>query len=142
MAVSLVPGQIASDMLACLGLGLLLALLHDSVLFLTEKSRAFTFLLDLSAFAAAAVLLQAFAAGQSLSGIPRGYMAVAMLLGALAYHAAIAPLTEGLRFWLYWLCSRPLCLLSIILKMLGRIAWGQGKNAWELAAKKLKNQLK
>ena len=113
MAVSLLPGQVLCDMLSCMGLGLILAAVHTLSLFLLGKSHISLFFLDLFLFVLAAVILQGYASGQSLSGIPRGYMAASMLAGAAAGHAVIAPFTEGVRFWLCWLISRPFVLLKI-----------------------------
>ena len=134
MAVSLLPGQVLCDMLGCMGLGLILAAVHTLGLFLLGKSHISLFFL----FALAAVILQGYAAGQSLSGIPRGYMAASMLAGAAAGYTVIAPFTEGVRFWLCWLISRPFVLLKIAT---GAAAGGSQKQIRKIL-KKAKNQLK
>ena len=138
MAVSLLPGQVLCDMLGCMGLGLILAAVHMFGLFLLGKSHISLFFLDLFIFALAAVILQGYAAGQSLSGIPRGYMAASMLAGAAAGYTVIAPFTEGVRFWLCWLISRPFVLLKIAA---GGAAGGSQKQIRKIL-KKAKNQLK
>lgn len=116
MAVSLSLSEILSDVLACLGLGLLTAMLRDMILFAAGRSKTLLFFTDILSFALAAVLLQAYAAGKSLSGIPRGYMACAMLLGVIAYSGTLVPLTQSIRFWLYWIISRPFYLLALLFR--------------------------
>lgn len=79
-------------MLWCLGLGLAAAAARDAAGLLLGYSRPVRFLLDLLAFASAAVLACGFAAGLSASGRVRWYMAAAMALGALGWRWAASGL--------------------------------------------------
>ena len=141
MSVSLLPGQIFSDMLCCLGLGLLTAALHDALTLPVGQ-----FWRDIAAFALAAVLLQGFAAARSVSGIPRGYMAAAMLAGAAGYTWVAAPVTAALRRWAWWIITRPFCLIFIPLSFLAHFLWGRLKaraaKGIKIVKKRSKNKLK
>ena len=81
-----------TDVLWCLGLGLAAAAARDAAGLLLGHSRPVRFLLDLLAFASAAVLACGFAAGLSASGRVRWYMAAAMALGALGWRWAASGL--------------------------------------------------
>lgn len=81
-----------TDVLWCLGLGLAAAAARDAAGLLLGHSRPVQFLLDLLAFASAAVLACGFAAGLSASGRVRWYMAAAMALGALGWRWAASGL--------------------------------------------------
>lgn len=142
MAVSLLPQQILYDMLRCLGLGLLIAFIHSGFCVFLKKYNLWAFALDLIGFAVAAILLQGYSAGQSLSGIPRGYMACAMFFGAAAYHIAVVPITETAQFWIGWIIGRPICIVKIILKTIHRSLMLVIRKSQILFAKKFKNELK
>lgn len=79
-----------TDVLWCLGLGLAIAALRDAAGLLLGSSRPVQFVLDLAAFAAAAVLACGFATGLSAAGQVRWYMAAAMALGAGGWYTAMA----------------------------------------------------
>lgn len=78
------------DMVWCLGLGVLLASARDFLGVAVGNGRILSFLWDLLAFAAAAVLLSGFTASASAGGVSRWYMAAAMGAGALAWHWAVS----------------------------------------------------
>ena len=54
------------------------------------RGRLRNFFCDVAAFACAAVLVCGFAAGASASGVPRWYMALGLLAGALAWRQAVS----------------------------------------------------
>lgn len=142
MAVSLLPQQILYDILRCLGIGLLIAFVHSGFCVFLRKYSLGTFALDLVSFAVAAILLQGYSAGQSLSGIARGYMACAMFSGVAAYHIAVVPLTETAQFWITWLISRPICMMAIGFKIVQRCLVLVVQKGPIQFAKKFKNELK
>lgn len=90
MASAPALAAIAADVLWCIGLGLLLAVLRDAAALLLGEGRALCFVLDVAAFALAAVLLTGFAAGVSASGVARWYMIAAAAGGALAWHWGVS----------------------------------------------------
>lgn len=141
MAVSLLPRQILADMFCCLGLGMAVAALHDAA-----SGPIGRFCRDWLAFALAAILLQSFSASRSLSGIPRGYMMLAMLAGAIAYKWAAAPATAELRRWLAWAVTRPFVLVFIPLRVTFGTLWRYGKRQIckipHFVRKRRKNKLK
>ena len=65
------PPYVLADTLCCLGLGFFLAACYDLARFFLGGSRPVCFVLDLTVFACAAVLLHSFAAGRSYSGAVR-----------------------------------------------------------------------
>ena len=77
---------------SCPALGLAAAAALAAAGLLLGHSRPVRFLLDLLAFASAAVLACGFAAGLSASGRVRWYMAAAMALGALGWRWAASGL--------------------------------------------------
>lgn len=104
---------IAGDVIWCLGLGLLLALVRDLLGWCIGNGRLLCFLWDLTVFAAAAVALRGFSAGISATGTVRWYMALGMLTGALGWQRAAAGtlqktgravLTLLLLPWRWFLC--------------------------------------
>ena len=58
------PPYVLADTLCCLGLGFFLAVCYDMSRFVFGGSRPVCFVLDLTVFACAAVLLHSFAAGK------------------------------------------------------------------------------
>lgn len=141
MSVSLYPQQIGADMFCCLGLGMATALLHDAAAGMIGR-----FWRDMLAFVLAAILLQSFSASVSLSGIPRGYMASAMLAGAAGYSVVAAPATKELRRWLGWILTRPFVMLFIPFGIAWRKMWKYGKRQIckirKFMEKRRKNKLK
>ena len=83
------PWAVLGDVLWCLGLGCALAAVRDMAGLLLGEGPLRTFLLDVLAFAAAAVLVFGFAAGAAAGGLARWYMSAAMLTGVLAWHQAV-----------------------------------------------------
>ena len=77
------PAAAAGDLLYCLGLGLALGAVRDVCGLVLGRGRLRDFFCDVAAFACAAVLVCGFAAGASASGVPRWYMALGLLAGAL-----------------------------------------------------------
>ena len=77
------PAAAAGDLLYCLGLGLALGAVRDVCGLVLGRGRLRNFFCDVAAFACAAVLVCGFAAGASASGVPRWYMALGLLAGAL-----------------------------------------------------------
>lgn len=86
---------IAGDVLWCLGLGLLLAMARSALGWGFGNGRILSFVWDLLAFAAAAVVLRGFAAGVSASGVVRWYMVAGMLAGACGWQGAAAPALQA-----------------------------------------------
>ena len=84
------PAAAAGDLLYCLGLGLALGAVRDVCGLVLGRGRLRDFFCDVAAFACAAVLLCGFAAGASASGVPRWYMALGLLAGALAWRQAVS----------------------------------------------------
>ena len=73
-----------------LGLGLALGAVRDVCGLVLGRGRLRDFFCDVAAFACAAVLVCGFAAGASASGVPRWYMALGLLAGALAWRQAVS----------------------------------------------------
>lgn len=84
------------DVVACLGIGLLLAAARDALGLLLGNGRVRCFAWDLAAFAGAAVLLCGFVAGASSSGVMRWYMAAGLGAGALGWQWAVSGLLHRL----------------------------------------------
>ncbi len=84
------------DVVACLGIGLLLAAARDALGLLLGNGRVRCFAWDLAAFAGAAVLLCGFVAGASSSGVMRWYMAAGLGAGALSWQWAVSGLLHRL----------------------------------------------
>lgn len=84
------PAAAAGDLLYCLGLGLALGAVRDVCGLVLGRGRLRDFFCDVAAFACAAVLVCGFAAGASASGVPRWYMALGLLAGALAWRQAVS----------------------------------------------------
>ena len=74
-----------TDVLWCMGIGLAVALMRDWAGVIFGASRPVQVVLDLAAFASAAILICGFAAGASSIGTVRWYMAVAAVLGAMGW---------------------------------------------------------
>lgn len=91
MAPTPAPWAVAGDVLWCLGLGCLLAVLRDGVRLLFGEGAVRCFFRDIVFFAAASVLVCGFAAGVSAGGLARWYMSAAALAGALCWHWAVQP---------------------------------------------------
>ena len=146
MPTFLLPAQIVKELLYCLGIGLLLAMVHNSFRLLAACSRLTLFLLDIGCFALAAILLCGFAASVSEAGVPRGYMAFAMLAGAIGYTWVLGPLTADFQMWLRWLLSRPFVLVMLPVKgiaaLLRRGAQAIFKKAVNFLRIRRKNKLK
>lgn len=141
MAVSLLPKQILWDAFCCLGLGMAVAALHDA--FSLNFGRI---LPDLAAAVLAAVMIQGYASAGSISGIPRGYMIIAMLAGVAAYNWVAAPFTASLRRWIWWCITRPFLLALIpaaaICRMCGKSVGSKAHEAKKIIQKSRKNKLK
>lgn len=89
-----------------------LAALRDVLGLVFGNSRPVRLVLDLTAFAAAAVLACGFAAGLSASGRVRWYMSAAMALGAAGWYWALAGSLHRLAGILLRLLTWPLRWLS------------------------------
>lgn len=88
MVASPAAAAVVTDVLWCLGLGLLLALARDALGLIFGNGRVLCFAWDLLAFVAGAVLLFGFSASASASGVVRWYMAGGMAAGALGWNRA------------------------------------------------------
>ncbi len=109
-----VPETLAlADARCCLGLGLLLAVSYDAARWLLGSSRPVCFVLDLTVFACAAVLLHSFAAGRSYSGVVRWYMVAGTVAGLWGYFFVLAPGLDTLRSLAEWLVLLPMRLTWI-----------------------------
>lgn len=113
MAASPPLWAVWTDVLWCLGIGMALAALRDVLSLVFGNSRPVCLVLDLTAFAAAAVLACGFAAGLSASGRVRWYMAAAMVLGAAGWYWALA---DGI----HWLAGTLLRLLTWPMRLVSR----------------------
>lgn len=87
---------VGQDVVWCLGLGLLLAAGRDLLGLLAGNGRILSFVWDVLAFAAAAVLLCGFTASASAGGMARWYMAAALGAGALSWRWAASGLLHRL----------------------------------------------
>lgn len=96
------------DVVACLGIGLLLAAARDALGLLLGNGRVRCFAWDLAAFAGAAVLLCGFVAGASSSGVMRWYMAAGLGAGALGWQWAVSGLLHRLAGGVRRAAVRPL----------------------------------
>ena len=102
---------VVTDVLWCLGLGLLLALARDVLGLVFGNGRLLCLVWDLLAFGAGAVLLFGFAASASASGVVRWYMVGGMAAGALGWSrsgsgtlhqmARFAVRVAGWPFWVF-----------------------------------------
>lgn len=141
------PELAGADMLCCLGLGFLLAVLYDGAALLLGRSRPVTLVLDLLAAFLAAVLLCSFAAGRSWSGQVRWYMTAALLAGLWGYFSVLAPASQALRTGLVWLAKRPFSLLTLLIlrplfRLLGRLCRQEQRKIRQIVIKHHKKQLK
>ena len=107
------PPYVLADTLCCLGLGFFLAVCYDLARFVFGGSRPVCFVLDLTVFACAAVLLHSFAAGRSYSGAVRWYMVVGTAAGLWGYFFVLAPGLGTLRSLAEWLVLLPVRLTWI-----------------------------
>jgi hypothetical protein len=108
MTISPPLAAILTDVIQCLGIGLLLAMLRDVAGLLLGEGRLRTFCMDLLSFVAAAVLLFGYAAGSSACGSLRWYMLLAAGMGAWSFHTAVYPL-------IHWTLNK--CLAIVIFPM-------------------------
>ncbi len=115
MAVTVAPVYAAADMLCCLGLGFLLAILYEAARFVLGRSLPAAFCLDLLAAFSAAVLLYSFAAGRSYSGQVRWYMTASLLLGLWSWFSVLDKALGSVRRFLVWIVSRPFVLVYFVL---------------------------
>lgn len=115
MVAHIAVPYVLADALCCLGLGFLLAALYDTARFFLGHTKVVCFVLDLSSFFLAAILLCSFSAGRSYSGVVRWYMAAGLLAGMLGYFFVLAPATGALQRLLQWLLSLPFLLLTLFL---------------------------
>lgn len=101
---------ILDDVLLSMGAGLLLAMAWDAaaIAFGTGPLRCFVW--DTADFAAAAFLCSGFAAGGSVSGAVRWYMAAAMGAGALCWRWCVSGALHHLLRVLLWVAVCPLRL--------------------------------
>lgn len=106
---------VLADTLCCLGLGFLLAAVYDMARFLLGNTKVVCFVLDLSGFLLAAVLLCSFSASRSYSGVVRWYMAAGLLAGMLGYFFVLAPATGTLQKILQWAFRLPFLLIGVLL---------------------------
>lgn len=142
-----IPGALVlADSLCCLGLGLLLAAGYDFARWMLGDSRPVCFVLDLTAFAAAAILLYSFAAGRSYSGEIRWYMAAGTVAGLCGYFFVLAPGLDALRRFAGWMLLLPVRLIWIfalrpIGRLFGRSADKAGKKLHAAAVKRQTKQL-
>ncbi|WP_283129108.1 hypothetical protein [Allofournierella massiliensis] len=113
MAAHVPEALVLADALCCLGLGLLLAVGYDAARWLLGSSRPVCFVLDLTVFACAAVLLHSFAAGRSYSGAVRWYMAAGAAAGLWGYFFVLAPGLGALRSLAEWFVLLPVRLIWI-----------------------------
>lgn len=140
-----VPETLAlADALCCLGLGLLLAVGYDAARWLLGGSRPVCFVLDLTVFACAAVLLHSFAAGRSYSGIVRWYMAAGAAAGLCSYFFVLAPGLAALRSFVQWLVLLPVRLVWITaVRPVGRLCGRKAsRTAQKLRSTLVKRQTK
>ena len=107
------PPYVLADTLCCLGLGFFLAVCYDLARFFLGGSRPVCFVLDLTAFACAAVLLHSFAAGRSYSGVVRWYMVAGTVAGLWGYFFVLASGLGTLRSLAEWLVLLPVRLTWI-----------------------------
>ena len=95
---------VLGDVLLCLGAGLLLGAVRETLAFGSGPVRCFVW--DVLTFAAAAFVCGGFAAGASATGAARWYMAAAMGLGALCWRwcvsHAVHRALRGTVFVLVW----------------------------------------
>ena len=119
------------DVVACLGIGLLLAAARDALGLLLGNGRVRCFAWDLAAFAGAAVLLCGFVAGASSSGVMRWYMAAGLGAGALGWQWAVSGLLHrlagGVRRAAVWPLRRLRRALAVRLPGPGGAAAGPGR---------------
>lgn len=115
MAITVAPVYAAADMLCCLGLGFLLAILYEAARFVLGRSRPVIFCLDILAAFLAAVLLYGFAAGRSYSGQVRWYMTAALLAGLWSWFSVLDKALGSVRKMFGWILSRPFVLAYVML---------------------------
>ena len=139
MPVQAALPQIGSDVICCVGLGFLLAVLYDAGKLAGLRSRAVYFLLDNAAFLLAAILLCSFAAGRSSTGVVRWYMAAGLCAGLAAYFKVLAPAAAALRQQLCWLLIRPAVLLWLICRPLFLRILRAGSTQWSAFKQKCRN---
>lgn len=144
MAAHIPEALALADALCCLGLGLLLAAVYDGARWLLGGSRPVCLVLDLAAFACAAVLLHSFAAGRSYSGTVRWYMAAGAAVGLWGYFFVLAPGLAALRNLVKWLVLLPVRLFWITaVRPVGRLCGrGAGRTRKKLHSALVKRQTK
>lgn len=135
---------VLADMLCCLGLGFLLAVVYDVARFALGDAKLVCFVLDLAAYVLAAFFLCSYAASRSYSGVVRWYMALALAIGLLGYFRVLAPATRRVQQLFKWLLGRPLVLVyRLALAPLGRAARRQHeKGLQKMRAKQAKRRKK
>lgn len=144
MAAHIPEALALADALCCLGLGLLLAAGYDAARWLLGSRRPVCFVLDLAAFACAAVLLCSFAAGRSYSGTVRWYMVAGAAAGVWGYYFVLAPGLAALRTVIAWVVLLPVRLIWLVAvrpvcRLCGRYA---GDTAKKLRCAVVKRQTK
>lgn len=144
MAAHIPEALVLADALCCLGLGLLLAAAYDVARWLLGVSRPVCLVLDLAAFACAAVLLHSFAAGRSYSGTVRWYMAAGTAAGLWGYFFVLAPGLAAVRSLVRWLVLLPVRLVWITaVRPVGRLCGREtGRTAKKLRTALVKRQTK
>lgn len=144
MAAHIPEALALADALCCLGLGLLLAVVYDGARWLLGGSRPVCLILDLAAFACAAVLLHSFAAGRSYSGIVRWYMVAGAAAGLWGYFFVLAPGLAAVRSLARWLVLLPVRLVWLTaVRPVGRLCGrGADRTAQKLHGALVKRQTK
>ena len=115
MTASASVSAVLGDVLWCLGIGCLLGFGRDGLSLALGRGRLRDLAGDILAFAAAAVLVAGFSAGSSATGSTRWYMSLAVLLGAMCWYIAAAPVVHSVGDSLARLTLRPLQLLHRLL---------------------------
>lgn len=87
---------VVGDVLWCLGLGCLLALVRDGLAMAFGRGPLRDFAGDIAAAALAAVAVFGFSAQSSGSGLARWYMGLAVLAGAVCWYRAVVPVVHRL----------------------------------------------
>ncbi len=132
-------GAVCTDILWCLGLGLLLGAARDLLGLLLGNGPVRCFVWDITAFSAAAVLLCGYAAARSASGASRWYMALGIAAGAAAWQGAVSGALHALARRTAAACTWPFRFLyTVCLRPAGQktAAWVKSKIALHQKARK------
>ena len=128
---------VCSDALCCMGLGLMIAFVHQMGTGLLGRHTWSYFLVDAASFWLAAVLLYGFAAGRSYSGLVRWYMVAGMLVGVAAYQQMISSVIDWVWQCLHWVLIGPIFWLA---SHLGRQICTPVRRVWSARQIKVKQK--